>query len=146
MTRLTTEAHWFISPTHYCFCTFCIIIYFFLCGNTSNQINSDRQGCRSSSLLQSEKKKKNHFSAFVLHSRLRTPIHFLSIHLEASSSLAGSVREIEFYFRLSADARLQGCHVPVWLTLGMHSWASHLPISAAEVSASADMCATSDPQ
>lgn len=91
--------------------------------------------------------RKNHFSAFVLHNRLQTQIHFLPTHLEAcSSSLAGSVREIEFYFRLSAGARSQSCHVPVWLTPGTHSWASHLPISAVEVSASADMCATSDPQ
>lgn len=84
--------------------------------------------------------RKNHSSAFVLHSRLQIQIHLLAIHLEASSFLAGSVREIEFYFRLSADTRSRNCRVPVWLTLGMHSWASHLPISAAEVLASADVC------
>lgn len=93
---------------------------------------TDRQACCSL--------RKNHSSAFVLHNQLQTQIHFLAIHLEASSFLADSVREIEFYFRLSADTRLQSCHVPVWLTPGMHSWASHLPIRAAEVLASADVC------
>lgn len=99
---------------------------------------ADHQACYSL--------KKNYFSAFVLYNRLQTQFHFLSINLEASSSLTGSVREIEFYFRLSADTQLQSCHVPVWLTPGTHSWASHLPISAAEVFTSTDMCATSDPQ
>lgn len=99
---------------------------------------ADHQACYSL--------RKNHYSAFVLHNRPQAQIRFLSIHLEASSALTGSVREIEFYFRLSADARLQSCHVPVWLTPGTHSWASHLPISATEVSASADMCAMSNPQ
>lgn len=128
-----------------CFCAFASFFFFLMVINQI-KLNQHPQAGRAADHQACCSLRKNHFSAFVLHNRLQTQIHFPSIHLEASSLLAGSVREIEFYFRLSADARLQSCHVPVWLTPGTHSWASHLPISAAEVSASANMCAMSDPQ